>query len=490
MDLDAYRLRAEGFVAELGREYYRHYAGLKERFEIEPVYERHADLFERGAIEQLRQRGPRALLDFAVEGHLGQATKAAEAELARREASLELDPVGGPRLGYRESAAAQANEPDRGRREATEAARLEATERHLNPLRGEVLERWHALARDLGWPSYRAMCEEVKGIDLGALHDQTAAFAAASEDAYAAVVEPELRRTVGVGLAELRRSDLPRLYRDRSADDHFPAGRLVASFEATLAGLGVDLRAQDNMHLDVERRPRKSPRAFCAPVRVPAEIYLVVAPIGGRDDFAALLHEGGHAQHFAHVDSGLAFESRHLGDNAITEAFAFLFERLVQEPEWLRRRLGVEGADELAAPGRARSLVLMRRYAAKLAYELELHEGGRPPAQLAGSYARRLSQAVRVDWPAAMSLVDVDPGFYCAAYLRAWALETHLRALLHERHGPAWFEDPAAGDTLRSLWRRGQSEPAEALLARATGAELDFSAMLVDLGLAQPAVRP
>ena len=51
------------------------------------------------------------LLDFAVEGYLGQATKHAEAELARREASITLE-LGAERLGFRESAVVQANEPD------------------------------------------------------------------------------------------------------------------------------------------------------------------------------------------------------------------------------------------------------------------------------------------------------------------------------------------------------------------------------------------
>jgi len=149
-DLDAYRAEAERFVAELGLEYYRHYAGLAEDLAVEAVYERHAALFERAAVEVLRERRAstapgdearrlRALLDFAVEGRVGRATAALDAELARREAILELK-VDGERLGFRESSIVQANEPDRDRRARIEDARLEATERELNPLRREVLE--------------------------------------------------------------------------------------------------------------------------------------------------------------------------------------------------------------------------------------------------------------------------------------------------------------------------------------------------------------
>ena len=51
MDLDGYRRSAEAFVTELTREYYRHYAGLNDEYEIEPIYERHGSLFTREAVE-------------------------------------------------------------------------------------------------------------------------------------------------------------------------------------------------------------------------------------------------------------------------------------------------------------------------------------------------------------------------------------------------------------------------------------------------------
>lgn len=490
MDLDAYRAGAESFTAALSLEYYLHYAGHRDELGIEPIYDRHAELFDRAAVDALRaeatgaaagdeRRGLRALLDFAVEGHLGLATKALDAELARREAELALD-VGGERLGFRESSVVQANEPDAARRALIEQARLEATVRELNPLRREALEQQHALARELGWADYREMCEELKGVDLGALAAQTAAFAASTDDVYAAVVDPALQATVGAGLGDVRRSDLPRFFRFAAADGAFPEDRLVGAFEDTLAGLGIDLRAQRNIVLDVESRAGKSPRAFCAPVRVPGEVYLVVPPMGGRDDYAALLHEGGHAEHFAGVDPALPFEFRHLGDNSVTEGYAFLFDHLLEDPEWLERKLGVRAADELLSHARAQQLMMLRRYAAKLAYELVLHGGA--DGDPADSYARLLTAAVRVPWPREQYLMDVDPGFYAAAYLRAWAFESRLRALLRERFGAAWFDSQQAGRLLRDLWAQGQRLDAGELLAQLGAGDLDFAVLAADLG--------
>jgi hypothetical protein len=128
----------------------------------------------------------------------------------------------------------------------------------------------------------------------------------------------------------------------------------------------------------------------------------------------------------------------------------------------------------------------VRRYAAKLSYELELHAAGdgRPVDALAQRYGELLGAALQIQWPTETFLADVDPGFYCAAYLRAWPLEAHLRAYLHERFGPAWFEVREAGDVLRCLWREGQRMAPDELLAQLTGERLRFAVVLEDLGIA------
>jgi hypothetical protein len=368
VELEAYRRSAEEFVSELTGEFYRHYAGLKEAYEIEPIYARHAELFEAGAVVELREllaaapagsearRRLTLLLDFALEGHLGEATKAAEAELARRDAALTIELDGGERLGFRESAVAQANEADAGRRAAIEHGRLEATDTHLNELYKEVIGTQHARARGLGYGSYREMCAESKGLDLTALNDETTAFTEKSEAKYPAVVDPALHASLGFGLERFARSDIPRFFRAPELDGLFPSAQLLGSFEATMRGLGIDVRAQAGVILDIEPRRNKIPRAFCAPVRAPGEVYLVLAPTGGHEDYSVLFHEGGHTEHYASVAPELPFEFRMLGDNSVTETFAFLFQHLVENPVWLERRLGVSDPAPVAAHGRAQRL--------------------------------------------------------------------------------------------------------------------------------------
>jgi hypothetical protein len=463
LDLDSYRGRAERFNEEIQREYLLHYSGRKRDYQVEAIYDRYADLCSRETVEALREmagsgqaagsdpdarRRLRYLLHFALDAYLGRESRHEEARLAEAEATLEVE-ADSARLPYRMVPVEQANEADAERRAELERARGEILEERLNPLHRVALEHSHELVRSLGWRSYAAAYSELRGIDLEALGDRMRAFLKRTEEPYGSLCDPQLERHAGVRLGAARRSDLPRFFRAAALDGPFDASRLLPSFAGTLASLGFDLEGQGNVHLDTESRPTKSPRAFCATPAVPHEVHLVVKPIGGRDDYAALFHEGGHTEHYANVDPRLPFEFRQLGDNALTESFAFLLEHLVEDPEWLGERLGVSDSQVLVGFARAARLLMLRRYAAKLGYELELHGAEPDLASMPSRYAALLGGAMRFEWGGENWLADVDGGFYVACYLRAWALDAHWRRALRERRcgrvaGVAVARGPAA----------------------------------------------
>src|SRR5213075_1399244 len=204
------------------------------------------------------------------------------------------------------------------------------------------------------------------------------------------------RTRVGVSLNEARRWDVARLFRAPEWDKMFPKDRMVPALEATLADLGIDLRSQANVHLDLEHRPHKTPRAFCAPIEIPDRVMLVIQPIGGPDDWRALFHEAGHTEHFAHTSPDLSMEERRLGDNAVTEGWAMLLQHLTDEPAWLTRRLDVGRPHELAREGATGLLYFVRRYCAKLLYELEFHAADDVTA-LRPRYVELLGSALKIE---------------------------------------------------------------------------------------------
>ncbi len=292
---------------------------------------------------------------------------------------------------------------------------------------------------------------------------------------YREVLAWYLSRWVGAPPREARRHDLVRVFRAPELDRVMPPDALREAAEAPIRRMGIDPAAAGRIRVDDEPRPAKTPRAFVTALRIPDEIILVVRPGGGPDDYAAYLHELGHALHFAYTDSNLPVEYRRLGDSSVTEAFAFLQDGQLRERGWLKRFVGVGQPADVLRFTAFHKLWFLRRYAAKLEYELFLHAEG-PGARSRDAYRDLLSAATLVEWPAELYLADTDPFFYAARYLRAWIFEAQLRGLLRERFDEEWYRNDRSGPFLLSLWRQGQRHTLEELAA--------------DLGLGPPAIEP
>ena len=381
----------------------------------------------------------------------------------------------GEEIPFRMLRPTMANEPDREKRARIEDARNALTEEHLLPVQLEAAQVEREAVGRLGAPDYAELHRRF-GFRLEELAEQCRAFLDSTERLWESAGDKLLRARVGVGLAEAQRYDVARMFRAPEWDASFPADRMLPALEATLADLGVDLHAQENVELDVEQREHKSPRAFCAPIEVPQRVVLVIQPIGGVDDWRALFHEAGHTEHFAHTRADLSVEERRLGDYAVTEGWAMLMEHLVQDAAWLNRRLDVPRPTEFVAESATGLLYLVRRYCAKVLYELELHQAP-DPVPLRPRYVEILADALKIEPSPTDYLADVDAGFYCTEYVRAWAFEAQLKGFFREKFGSTWFTRRDAGSLVRELWSEGQRPTADEILKELTSAEIELEAV-------------
>ncbi|MGZ4403806.1 MAG: hypothetical protein ACXVRI_13295, partial [Gaiellaceae bacterium] len=418
----------------------------------------------------------RELWRFACEGYLGNLTRDPTQRLAELEAELKAT-VDGEEIPYRMIRPALANEPDRDKRRELDARGNALLDEHMNPLHLDAARTVQQGTHDLGFDNYLELYR--KALPTSALDDlaaQCRTFLDSTEKLYESWADKLFRARVGVSLGEAQRWDVPRLFRAPEWDPMFPADKMVPALEGTLEDLGIDLSSQENVTLDLEERPNKSPRAFCAPIEVPDRIVLVIQPIGGPDDWRALFHEGGHTEHFAHTSRDLSMEEKRLGDNAVTEGWAMLLQHLTDEPEWLTRRLDFPRPNEYAIEGATGLLYFVRRYAAKILYEVEFH-AAEDVTTLRGRYAELLSDALKIDVTPTNYIADIDSGFYVSSYLRSWAFEAQLRAYLKEKFGSKWFATREAGSLLRELWGEGQKMRAEEMLKEVTGSTLEMEAV-------------
>jgi len=471
--IDTFRDEADRFIAELDEEYYLHYAGLKETLDVEHVYERHSELTK---LETARgmEGGPTELWRFACEGFLGNLTREHQERVARVEAELEAT-VDGRTVPYRMLRVVLANEVDRDARERLERERVRLLDEHLNPVYLEAAEIDRRAVNDLGAPNYYELYKGF-GFRLDELAEECRALLDETEKLWEREGDRLFRARLGLGLTEARPWDVSRLFRAPELDELYPQDRMLPALEATLSELGVDLRAQENVHLDLETRPSKTPRPFCAPIEVPDRVMLVIQPIGGKDDWEALFHEAGHTEHYAHTSASLDVEARRLGDMAVTEGWAALFEHLVTEPAWLNRRLDVPRVDDLARDGAVTLLYFARRYSAKLLYEIEFFQAD-DLKTMRPRYAELLGDALKLPVNPESYLDDIDGSFYVIGYLRSWAFEAQLREFLRGELGNEWFARRDAGDLLRELWSLGQGPTADELLKDVTGATLEMASV-------------
>jgi len=489
VELGELRKQVETFLTELCEEEWKQRAGLKEESRQAEVYERHADLASPALFQEVKgvaskaeepelERGLRFLLEFLAQNILEAEARELTDQVLSLEASLRLQ-VEETTLPFRTLEVAIRNEEDRKRRQLLQEVHCRGV-LQLNPFLARVWETIQEVSHRLGFPSYAVLCQRLSGIDFAALERLAADLLVQTEDMYADLLKWHLKKYLNVPLRGAKRHDLAHLFRAPEWDASFPPWRMLSSAEATLKAMRVDPKASGRIMLDDEPRPNKSPRAFVAPLKVPDRVIIIVRPVGGWDDYEAYFHELGHALHYAYTDASLPVEFRRLGDPSITEAHAFTIESLLHEEGWLVRFLEISRPKDFHRLAALHRLYLVRRYAAKLAYELSLHDGSGLSGK-DGVYRECLSRATLAEFPKEFYLYDVDPHFYAARYLRAWLFEAALRALLYERFDEEWYRNDRTGPFLEELWGGGQRETLEELAEKLGLEKLSLNPFLKDL---------
>lgn len=419
-------------------------------------------------------------------------------------------------VAYRDLQNLIAQEPDKERRRLAFAAMNEVRVSTLNPILAQKEEAAQKAARETGYADYVALSEELRQVDLHALLLEGTRYLQATNQIYDATLDKVARDELGVPRAQLRVTDLARIWKSPRLLPLFDESLELKALATFLSGIGLDLRtaAGTEVMVDDSQNPKKRPRAFVQPVDPPADVRLSVKPSGGLDDYWTLFHEAGHAVHFA--SSTIApKELVTLGYGAPTEGFGEFFRHAFSDPRWLARYRTFLHENhgpaprnaELAAVLRKTALIEMyylRRYAfAKIAYELRLH--GRPAQEIAVAlpllpapdkaatdlrelYRQLFSVAYgfTLDEDEAQSyLTDVDDTFYSADYARAFVLAGMMHEGIARRFGADWYGNKEVGPFLRTaLFAEGTALSAEDVAER-----LGFSRKLDFAGAARRAQR-
>jgi len=489
IDWNKIRLDVENFSVEKEREWFLNWAGLKEEMNLSAIYKKYRHLFTKPLILEVKEKRKRAkgeedrklryLQQFFVSGYLEMVVKelSDEAETMESKEKIKVDSEDIP---FRLAAIKIANEPERNKRSKIFQARNKVIDKKINPVLKERMHKLHDTSIELGYKNYMALFENVKKIDFLSLEKIMHSFINKTESLYATLMDKGLKNKVGVNLESAERHDIAYFFRAKEYDNYFKKEKAVETLKKTLANMGIRLDKQKNITIDTEERPSKSPRAFCSGIKVPDEIKLVIMPHGGHDDYAALFHEAGHAEHHGSVNTNLDIEYKRLGDSSVTETYAFLLEYLLTNGKWLKQYAPMKDAKAYLDFLHLYKLFFVRRYGAKLSYEIKLHTSDTLEG-MGKVYESILDKVLKFKNGRDHYLVDHDDAFYCAQYLRAWIFEEQLRATLQKKFGEEWFNSAEAGKFLIKLWADGQKYDVIELAKMIGYSELDINPLLTSI---------
>ncbi len=356
----------------------------------------------------------------------------------------------------------------------------------LNDRRHQLKHAREALRAELsGEPDPIRRSEEEKGVVLAEI---ARAFADASTrltEAYDDMRARWLDRLLGADRPpEPSSYHAPYVYRLSALAGTYSKERATDVCLATLRELGFDLEADPNIQVDLEDRPQKTPRPAVIPADPPAVVHLITRAQGGLQDYQGLLHEAGHALHFAGCDPALPYAFRKLSrDNALTEIYSYAIQSVVREPDWHARHFGLsaEDAADNAEAARFLEAFVFRRNVAKLHFELEFWARFGEDGGTRSGYAERLTEATGFTYRPDRYLADMDPDFYSADYLRAAVRSAQLRSHLREKVGADWWRRPESGDILRGLFREGLRPSNEEIAERLGFDPLDTEPLVAEL---------
>jgi hypothetical protein len=494
-------LSPDDFAAAIEQHYIESYddarrvtVGLQQESRFADIYERYAHLYTPGQLDALA-RARDAASDGTERERLTRLWFEAADGVAAADVVQAAQELTNDRLAWRASfdgaehsmnalGAMMASDPDFERREQLYALVCEADDAFAQR-EVELAARSQQLRSDVfGLDGEVGIANARMGIDVprfSAQVDEVSARTAASYERQADATFPVL-----LGHDEVRPSRAHAAYvRSLHNWDHvYTRERMAEVCEATVRELGFDLATIPTILPDLDDRPEKDPRACVIPVRVPDEVHLIVRPTGGLTDYQAFLHEAGHALHFGLTSAELPFELRYVSpDNALTEIYSYVVERITHEPLWHERHFGLsrEDAEQVCAQTSFVDASLFRRYAAKLAYELRFWADPRDPGNPA-HYADGLTAATLMPYRTSQFASDIDAGLYAADYLRAWRTSEQVLAWLRREHGEDWFCSGAAAPFLRELFVQGSTPSNEQVSAQIGSSPDDFEDLVAHLG--------
>ena len=299
-------------------------------------------------------------------------------------------------------------------------------------------------------------------VDLGGLSSQIQSRLERTQTHWCAQVEALAKHN---GMEEATQADLPFFFQSKLGEGggHFPAAQQVALVDAVFERLGLWPMPRLMRHWGATQAFPALPLALNGGFEAS---QLSFTPTPGPNSLKHMLGEMGRALSWTYASQN-QWACRHLGPPVLSNASALLFAQLAHNKTWLEeqalpRSLAQAWEKALHAQTEFHFRKTAARFLSQWASRLANHVAPEASKAYLAIHAEVLC-IKPLEAEVARLQVDGEEFFAMAEQLRASLLAERIEAFLSKRFGQRWWNEPAAGAWLKSLWQEGNAAPAEFL---------------------------
>ncbi len=461
LSVDEVEALAESFESQREAELFAAASGRKSWPELAPLYEGQSALAPADILPAIQtelagepsgteRRRLEALRGWVARHSARRASARFDDEYAAWSATATV-PIEGGDVPIREVPDLIAEMADGGQRAAIEELRMDAVA-DVSSLFTDRYSAWKSSIEDLGYGTGPAAAERTQGVSLDGLRREAGRFLDETDALYHDQLGEQLPGMPGARPGSPARHDVARLARVPWLDSDVAVVDTLQEVSTDLSDIGLSLEADNRVKIHSEWSPSPWMRPFCAAVRVPGEVALLVTPIEQVPAARQLLRAIGRAIHYAWLDPRCSFALRALGDPSVVEAHTHLWADLGSTASWVGRVWGLTGDRRERYLRLAAFLDLheVRWHVARLEFALAEADAGHAEGPGA-SWSQLMQTATGLTTDPREYLEYLSSGIQVAFWLRGRMLATQLGRELRNRHDEDWYRNPRAGAFL-SQW--------------------------------------
>ena len=320
-------------------------------------------------------------------------------------------------------------------------------------------------------------------VDYFALKTLAEDLSSRTQSLYKSMLDKRLEK-LKIPVSGLTDNDLRFASMGNEFDEFFKKDLLVPTLKSTLEGVWIDKKdikiiedgktfsqdlisklhqkKQKNIILDLEYRPQKEIRAICISPKIPEKTYLVVKPFGGLFSYLSVKHEMGHALHAVNTDPSLPSVLKLGGDYSVTEAYAFLFEFLCFNPEWVKEFTPLKNnPNNFIEFSKFNKMLLMRNMITRFLVEFDI-ESRKTTENAEDIYSQAYEKVLSVTPYNYRWFMHLDSYAGHGKYLMSLILEAQLEEYLQQNfEGLKWYKNKGAVNFIKNLLSFGCMYTAE-----------------------------